>query len=767
MTEKLLTLFCVVDGETAFKAFSVKILSTDYVDHLKKAIKANKAIDFSDVDANELTLWRVSIPITDDDDEIPILLNNVSSDKKKLRPTDDLSEIFVEPPRKKTIHIIVRRPAPSIPYRKPQPLVRTVGQHWMYQPDPELHEILGRTMKDHYRNFSRGYRDKTTIPLYLFLSEAGTGKSRNAQEFHKSAVTCLTEDGDEELRNKIKQAWVFHISLENGTNHLTEETDSMEAVGQRMLHQLLPEKSLEDIIRNFEGVRPMRVFDLVAKGTSQNPESAAGILVVDGVQSFVSNMDDDLNKKVIFYKLMANMADLSISIKNIFLMVCCTTTMNPFSTDLLFMMTHRRRVFLPVASLEPPRIYQDGSCKPVFNEDDHIIKVLVNDCGGHGRALESLQLAIGATNTDFNVETLMNSVYHKFKNLYSEALSIPSSTVQAMARMILMRTFLEAGWPVPGTTKTPEGLAIPGLVRYVQPNGHGTGGYLTAPYIWVWLFSYQPREDADPILRNWRICDYPDLKSKLDARSPSGAQFWQHFEHFVATFRCLKSRVLNDGERTRMSAVHKGARMNGDIEFTSHPLELAVSSQQVDTKSRSYGFSSTVACEKETLVLRKSNHCITNAPSAPYGDNFLTLDAQPFCTEVHHCKLVSDDGRIDYEAERYKAASDNDFFLLFSSNDQSHVVLPPISGIVDKSNWVRYFGPFAGRAFVFATIGALDINLASRRDLKGMSGVGDWEAELIMQERAKRRFDNLEDASARLLGVGKEALKRFKFLPAV
>ncbi|KAF8924597.1 hypothetical protein BGZ58_001629 [Dissophora ornata] len=58
---------------------------------LKKAIKAEKTSRFDDVAADELTLWRVSIPDDDDDDEQIILLNNVS-EKKKLKATTKLSK---------------------------------------------------------------------------------------------------------------------------------------------------------------------------------------------------------------------------------------------------------------------------------------------------------------------------------------------------------------------------------------------------------------------------------------------------------------------------------------------------------------------------------------------------------------------------------------------------------------------------------------------------------------------------------------------------
>ncbi|KAF9415354.1 hypothetical protein BGZ94_000118 [Podila epigama] len=110
-----LTLFCLVDGEST--PFPVEIESTKTIGDLKDAIKDKKAPRFDDVAADELTLWRVSIPDADDDEndeESPVLLDSIpSKDKKKLKATHDLSDVFKETPPKKTIHIIVQRPAPA------------------------------------------------------------------------------------------------------------------------------------------------------------------------------------------------------------------------------------------------------------------------------------------------------------------------------------------------------------------------------------------------------------------------------------------------------------------------------------------------------------------------------------------------------------------------------------------------------------------------------------------------------------------------------
>ncbi|KAG9071583.1 hypothetical protein KI688_005796 [Linnemannia hyalina] len=103
------TLFCLVEGEATSNAFPVEIGSTKTIGDLKELIKTEKTNVFSDVDADQLTLWRVSIPITDEDDEVLIVLNSFD-EKKKLGPANRLSKVFPEDPPEETIHIIVQHP---------------------------------------------------------------------------------------------------------------------------------------------------------------------------------------------------------------------------------------------------------------------------------------------------------------------------------------------------------------------------------------------------------------------------------------------------------------------------------------------------------------------------------------------------------------------------------------------------------------------------------------------------------------------------------
>ncbi|KAG0338858.1 hypothetical protein BG004_007051 [Podila humilis] len=112
----LLKLFCVVNGEST--PFPGKNKLTETVGDLKDAIKAKKPNDFGDIDADQLTLWRICIPVFDDDKhyydsgDVPILVENVNSfDKIKLNPVTRLSDVSEEIMPGETIHIVIQRPS--------------------------------------------------------------------------------------------------------------------------------------------------------------------------------------------------------------------------------------------------------------------------------------------------------------------------------------------------------------------------------------------------------------------------------------------------------------------------------------------------------------------------------------------------------------------------------------------------------------------------------------------------------------------------------
>ncbi|KAI8604857.1 hypothetical protein EDD21DRAFT_411690 [Dissophora ornata] len=89
--------------------FTLRNLKSD-IDDLKKLIKAENTVFFSDVDANMLTIWPVSAPLMDGEEDLSIIPH---TQMKKLGLVTDLSEVLSEGAPRKTNNIFVKRPSPE------------------------------------------------------------------------------------------------------------------------------------------------------------------------------------------------------------------------------------------------------------------------------------------------------------------------------------------------------------------------------------------------------------------------------------------------------------------------------------------------------------------------------------------------------------------------------------------------------------------------------------------------------------------------------
>lgn len=106
MPPPLIDLNCWVAGEPPERVFSIKIEATEKVSALKKAIKAEKKPAFDIITADSLDLWKVSIPVGEDDLEGQLKSQNVLK-KRPLSSVKLLSEIFQDVV-KENVHVVVR-----------------------------------------------------------------------------------------------------------------------------------------------------------------------------------------------------------------------------------------------------------------------------------------------------------------------------------------------------------------------------------------------------------------------------------------------------------------------------------------------------------------------------------------------------------------------------------------------------------------------------------------------------------------------------------
>ncbi|KAF8953043.1 hypothetical protein BGZ46_003310, partial [Entomortierella lignicola] len=112
MTQKI-KLFCVLDGDST--AFPLNLASDDTIGDLKDSIHKKKSNALEGIDASDLLLWQVSIPIgSDEEEDKPIYLEDYKDEAKRIGPkhaATEISEVFGTAPAKKTIHVIVQRPS--------------------------------------------------------------------------------------------------------------------------------------------------------------------------------------------------------------------------------------------------------------------------------------------------------------------------------------------------------------------------------------------------------------------------------------------------------------------------------------------------------------------------------------------------------------------------------------------------------------------------------------------------------------------------------
>jgi len=341
----------------------------------------------------------------------------------------------------------------GIRYHSPQPLLYTSGANWVFQPHPELYKTIAPNVLEHYIKYKENQVDKTYAPIYFYLGGAGTGKSRHGSEFASSVQKAIELHPEHhlyhELAQRLKTAYVFHVSFENGTPLTSEEEGNpWYAVGVRMLHQLLG-GDLELISSKYVAT-PGDVFRLVAAAENVDLyNDFTGILVVDGIQKAIVGDGDRTNKDSRFYRFLDQIGSLTLMSRrpsdiqggNLrrtpFIMACLTATyLGP--TQQFLAETHRKRVYLPLNRLHAPTWKDDNS--KVLN-DDPGTRLLVNDVGGHARAIEAIadELAKYPNGSQPNITELADIIIVKFKDRYDAVISMMADNILPVVQTVLSR----------------------------------------------------------------------------------------------------------------------------------------------------------------------------------------------------------------------------------------------------------------------------------------------------------------------------------------
>ncbi|EGZ27799.1 hypothetical protein PHYSODRAFT_554186 [Phytophthora sojae] len=610
----------------------------------------------------------------------------------------------------------------SLEWKKPRRLCASSGQDWPYQGESELAGHLVEPLALHYTAWYLQNEDKQNHAINLVLSGPGTGKSRMLDQMKGLMCAAAALSNNRKLKERMENAFVFSVTFENGTSatgSLLDRDNPEFDISYRMLYQLSKDKKawpvFVDKLRMMCSSLPLRiqiVIDILAKLKGiDDVKKMTVILCVDGLQKLVN----DGTKSCDFYRVLASVCSFLNSSRAFAVCVCSATVQSP--VDLALSDSPQKRVFL----VPPPLRGHE-----VLPTKTRIEKQLVDDMGGHGRALETLQLFLSHYTKDqleemdptWMFEKVCDALRLQYGDIFASPFFQDPYNCREVLAAILSRRRYKLFDRIGRTDMTVDCLRSFGLFRW------GAEGHLECAFILlVLLMQKLPKKLGE-------VDNFDDHLTRT-------VLVWQRFEQFVAFYRRVKSIAYCETP-VALSGFHAGARFGAiqDIIITEPTSRTVVEAlRQEDTKSSS------------------------DDSTASAGDLFMRVQLKVGrqnvqCNEVIQCKLLQTKQKIDedaYAKERAKAANESsDVFLLVTPAQATEFDLPPRCGLVSANDFGRYFGPFTSRAYR-SFLEPPNINTASFHELRRLEGVGDATAAKIIAERTIRRFSNLEDALNRLV----------------
>ncbi|KAF8458618.1 hypothetical protein BGX38DRAFT_1152199 [Terfezia claveryi] len=484
----------------------------------------------------------------------------------------------------------------GLPYKAPKDLLYTSGAQWDYQ-GSMVARVLGPAVTEHYNYYKQGLIDKTTIPLYIILAGAGMGKSRHANEFHRTVCSSLDSDlanpASEVLAGRLKNAWVFHVSFENGTAIQPEERQNpASAIAARMILQLLDvdmdQSSINNIYARYSpgSLNPKTVLKLLSRHYPSQ-QTTTVILVVDGMHNFI---DPETQSCVHLEAALTELGNFAHTLSwKMFVLVCCTSVLSVPIRKAMGR-SNRIRIYLPVEPIQSPTI----NGKPVADvlENMPALKQAEEDCGGHGRALELFYEQVNRQPA-MSVSKLMNSIELSLRRKYESAFPDDFPAVQ-IVKAVLGHKRLSQQALIPGTTFTVDEVCSTGLIRFIAIDSDYSSpgiGFIDAPYIWLWVLFKNSL-----LFHNLQLDDYSEYEE--NPTSPS-EYIWSNLETFGLNFRQLKSTMYNNGEEVSIGEMHYGARMSkgvSGIAFKNHHLKCIQLVNQTDTRTTKDNMKVIVMC---------------------------------------------------------------------------------------------------------------------------------------------------------------------------
>lgn len=608
--------------------------------------------------------------------------------------------------------------AEGLKYHTPHPLLNTCGHDWDYVGESTMKAQLKPHLEMLIKH--KGVPDKQLHPLILVLAGPGQGKSRYLSRLLEMVQAV------QPANTKCSKWFEFLLTLENGTMPNDDETPC-ELIAARMLWQLVGNKrqtgwgglprdftfiQLRTLVREAR-VSPDDIFGAVAKGEDTPISQIGVVLAIDGLQRLAggealgSDAAVPAQTHSRFYQTIRELCTYVNRIEGPLVVgAVAATTYRQASAALGDSPQARYFVDLPLEelALNPP-------CRarvPVFKAaDNKFLQLLIDDLGGHGRALEALEECLEFGDRP---EILLAAVRTKLNEKYPNAVPLQVGTV--------LRWALSGRWlPLEGLDGV-DPLSLT-LVK-LEFNDDRTMCRVTVPYIWIYLGLSRKGASAD--LQGWALNDYMDMLRGHD----DGGHQWQWFN---VQFRALVSKVHPDDAKVRLADLHQGALMNpenlGGLVVVNKHLKPIKCKYRYATHFAGFGqrkpFQNSVVPEwpqgnhernvltvtDKTVDMAQGRNIMMNAKGAPAADGSVLLELVGGELLAENQQYKQDTARVDtqaVQAERAKSCSPDDVLVILSSGEASASAddLPNRTVFVGKDQRKAYYGPFAGRAWFVA-----------------------------------------------------------------
>jgi hypothetical protein len=612
------------------------------------------------------------------------------------------------------------------------------GEYFEFQPDDKLVPTMVSIVIRNWTSREQGKADKQSHTIAVMVGGPGDGKSRTLKELSKILLQPIHFVGALHLR--MQNALRFHITFENGTPGIrdislfdNDEAGAARRIGLRMVHQLLPAVSFNDLIEDVKSgalssgdLDPSRLLRGLANHQGCTVEDLTVIFCVDAVQSagdadYGSQIEKKTSPMRLVVAALSSMVLESGNPAKPFCIVCVSATADEAFTK--WPSSATKKAHLPLRRLDASKIFVG----PAVNSDLRL-RTVIDDMGGHPRALEKLFQVLVHFGADASGDTLrvvvddldkgwdplrvMNGVGDELLQSYSRSFEWGKPLLECVfvGGTILTTDSIQIGT----RSVNVQDIVGGGLVFYDALTNR-----LSAPFIFLFTVLR-----SDPKFQRYLQQLYVAV-ARANLEVLTGDDLADEFERQVALSWHVKTQFLS-GRTMSWKELHRGARFNPawdqHVTIVPAPLGVVKLKSKIET-NKGITFTEGIAGKPNELVntttrgltLKRRDlekYVVVSANKASAADIYARVDTENKLFGIS-CKMTPNTKRTldDFMRERAKAVNTNaaagELFVELALADYTAFAdnkLPQRCGLVTRAEFKDYFGPFASRLFLLSTL---------------------------------------------------------------